>query len=314
MTRTEAKVMTLTCYGTRGSYPISRPDQVNYGGNTTCFQARAPDGSDLILDGGTGLINLGRDLMAREYADGKGEAAILVSHTHWDHILGFPYFSPLRRRGNRFTFFSASQTNEHIQGILSGQHADLNFPIPFDTLSSQMVFKPIDPGGSISLRSFRCESVQLNHPGVTLGYRIESEAGTVTIYTDTGRIRRIRLGTGMGGPEPDEAFAQAYLKKLAHCARNSDLLIYDTQFFEYEMESLFFYGHSSVEDALEICRLADVKTLALSHHSPEHSDAEVERQLRRARDLAPPRLQVEAAFEGCVFAISDGKMELRGGR
>ena len=112
--------MELTYYGTRGSYPIARTDQLRYGGNSTCIHFRTRSGQDLILDGGSGIRRLGEVLVEREFGEGQGEAFVLVGHTHWDHILGYPFFRPFYRTGNRFMFVSAGQTGAHIRDILKG--------------------------------------------------------------------------------------------------------------------------------------------------------------------------------------------------
>ena len=117
--------MHLTFYGARGSYPVARPDQIRYGGNTTCLHFQTQSGQELILDGGSGIRLLGQEMMQREFAQGQGAAYILIGHTHWDHILGFPFFGPFQIEGNRFVVVSAGQPGAHIRDILAGQQIDL---------------------------------------------------------------------------------------------------------------------------------------------------------------------------------------------
>lgn len=300
--------MNLTFYGVRGSYPIARRDQVRYGGNTTCLHFSSRSGQSLILDGGSGIRLLGDKLMQRDFGEGQGEAVILVGHTHWDHILGFPFFAPFYRQGNRFVFASAGQTGSHIRDILAGQHADLNFPVPFEYLVADFEYLSFEPGDKLELGDFQIETVQLNHPGITIGYRIEADGGRATVYTDTGRVRQVRMGDGMGGLAPDEGFTQVYLERLAHCARESDILVHDTQFLEYEMLGRYHWGHSSVEDALEMARMAKVKQLVLFHYEPAHSDTVVDEQLALAQDLsAGDTFEVMAAAEGQQLDIGPGE-------
>ncbi len=292
--------MRLTFYGTRGSYPTARREQVRYGGNTTCIHFQSESGQHLILDGGSGIRLLGHQLMQQAFGRGQGEAVVLVTHTHWDHILGFPFFTPFSRQGNHFVVASAGQIGSHIRDILSGQHVDLNFPIPFDTLvKAQVDYHPFHLGDALEFGDFYIETVQLNHAGITIGYRIEADGAVATIYTDTGRIRETRLGDGMGMPVPNDVYAQGFLDQLSHCARRSDILVHDTQFFEHEMVGRYHWGHSTVEDALEIARLAQVKQLVLFHHNPLHSDTELDIKLALARDLsARDSFEVSAAAEG----------------
>jgi ribonuclease BN (tRNA processing enzyme) len=243
-------------------------------------------------------------MMQRGFKEGQGEAHILVGHTHWDHILGFPFFGPFYCPGNRFVIVSAGQTGAHIRDILSGQHTDLNFPVPFEYLQAKLEYLPFKTGDKLTLGEFQIETVQLNHPGITVGYRIEADGLVVTVYTDTARVRQIRLGDGMGGPEPDERFAKAFLDQLAYCARQSDVLVHDTHFLEYEMIGRYDWGHSTVEDALEMAYLAQAKQLVLFHYAPDHSDTVVDTQLAVARDLSRGKpLKVSAAAEGWQLKI-----------
>lgn len=290
--------MELTFYGVRGSYPIARPDQLHYGGNTTCLHFRTRSGQELILDGGSGIRLLGEEMMRREFAEGRGEAHILVGHTHWDHIMGFPFFVPFYQEGNRFVVVSAGQTGVSIRDILSGQQVGLHFPVPFESLQAHREYLHFKPGDGLTLGEFRVETVQLNHQGITVGYRIEADGGVVTVYTDTARVRELRLGDGMGGPEPDEGFSREFLERLAHCAREADVLVYDTNYLEHEIVGRFHFGHSTIEDALEMARMAKVDRLLLFHHAPEHSDTVVDGKLALARDLSRGEpFKVEAAAE-----------------
>jgi phosphoribosyl 1,2-cyclic phosphodiesterase len=291
--------MELTFYGARGSYPIARQDQVRYGGNTTCLHFRTRSGQELILDGGSGIRLLGKEMMGREFGEGQGEAYILVGHTHWDHIMGFPFFMPFYQEGNRFAVVSAGQTGAHIREILSGQQVVLHFPVLFEHLLAHREYLTFKPGDKLTLGEFRVETVQLNHPGITVGYRIEADGSAATVYTDTARVREIRLGDGMGGPDPDEGFSREYLDRLAHCARESDVLVHDSNYLEHEILGRFHFGHATVEDALEIAQMAEVKQLVLFHHDPEHSDAVLDRKLALAQDLSRGEpLKVTAAVEG----------------
>lgn len=291
--------MELTIYGARGSYPIARQDQLRYGGNSTCLHFRSRSGQDLILDGGSGIRLLGNEMMRREFGEGRGEAFILVGHTHWDHILGFPHFAPFYRRGNRFVVVSAGQTGVHVREILSGQQRAINFPVPFQELWARPEYMVFRPGDALALGDFRVETVQLNHPGITVGYRVEADGGTVAVYTDTARASQVRLGDGMGGPQPDDGFAREHLERLVHCARQADVLVHDTHFLEHEMLGRYDWGHSTVEDALQVACLAAARRLVLFHHHPNHSDTVIDQKLAMSRDLSRGEdLIVEAAAEG----------------
>ena len=296
--------MDVTFYGVRGSFPIARRDQLRYGGNTTCLHFQTQSGCELILDGGSGVRLLGKQMMQGVFGKGEGHAYIAVGHTHWDHILGYPFFDPFYVAGNRFEVVSAGQKDDDICDILRGQQTDLHFPISVEAFSSELTYRTFTPGDAIALGDFRLETVQLNHPGITVGYRIEADGVVATVFTDTGRIRKTRIGEGMGGPEPDGAFTEQFLDELAFCARESDLLVHDTQYFEEEMLGRFAWGHSTVEDALEMAYRAQVKQLALFHYAPNHSDTIVDEQLVLAHDLnRDPSLNIIASYEGLQLTV-----------
>jgi ribonuclease BN (tRNA processing enzyme) len=243
-------------------------------------------------------------MMQREFGAGEGEADILVTHTHWDHILGFPMFLPFFVPGNRFIVASAGQTGVHIRDILSGQQGELNWPIAFENLAAHIEYRPFQVNDEFTLGEFQVETVQLNHPGITVGYRIEADGSVVAVYTDTARVREIRLGDGMGRPKPDMGFSKEFLERLIHCARQADLLVHDTHFLEHEIRDRYHWGHSTVEDALEIARMAGVDQLVLFHHHPEHSDTVVDDKLALACDLSRGEFfKVEAAAEGWCLEV-----------
>jgi phosphoribosyl 1,2-cyclic phosphodiesterase len=245
-------------------------------------------------------------MIQREFGEGRGEAHILVGHTHWDHIMGFPFFAPFYQAGNRFVVVSAGQREAHIRDILSWQQVGLHFPVPFERLKAHREYVRFQPGDRLPLGEFRVETVQLNHQGITVGYRIEADGGVVTVYTDVARIREIRLGEEMGGPKPDDGFSREYLERVAHCARKSNVLVYDTNYLEHEILGRFHFGHSTVEDAIEIARMAQVDQLVLFHHDPGHSDTVVDQKLALARDLSRGEgYKVDAAAEMMCLTVGD---------
>lgn len=298
--------MKLTFYGVRGSYPISRKDNVRYGGNSTCMYVTTADGSEFIMDGGSGVVNLGYEMMGREFGRGRGRATILVGHTHWDHILGYPFFKPFYVPGNEFTFVSAGQIGLSIQDILSGQQHDLHFPVRFHELAATIRYRQIAIGERLKLNGTTIHTFQVNHPGITLAYRIEADNAAIVIITDTARIHAARLGDGMGGPDPDPAFTAQYTEELTAFCHGADILIHDAHFYEHEIQGKEHWGHATAEDALKLARAAEVNTLALFHHAPEHSDAQVEEILLTTQDLARgDPLQIVAATEGMSLEVTE---------
>ena len=296
--------MELTFFGVRGSYPVARRDQLRYGGNSTCLHLRSASGQELILDGGSGIRLLGDEMMGRAFGTGRGTAILLISHTHWDHILGLPFFTPFYQAGNRFVIIAPGGIGAHIRDILSGQQNAINFPISMDHFQARLEYMLLRPSDPLVLGTFRVQAVQLNHPGLTVGYRIEADECAVTVFTDAARVREVRLGTGMGGPRPDDGFTRDYLDRLVDCARDADVLVHDAHFFEHEIRDHYHYGHSTVEDALEIAHRANVGRLFLFHHHPQRSDLAVDEQEALARDLCRGTgLRVDAAQEGARISV-----------
>jgi ribonuclease BN (tRNA processing enzyme) len=301
----------VTFWGVRGSYPIARRDNIGYGGNSTCIQIQAQGELPLIMDGGSGIRVLGSTMLDGPFGAGEGRANILVGHTHWDHILGFPFFGPFYFEGNRFTLYSAGQSEADLPRILEGQHEELHFPVPFDELRAEMVFERIHPGKSFQLDGFTIRAIQLNHPGITLGFRIEHEGAAVAIFTDTARIRSVQLGEGMAQEvERDglQAFQERFVQGLVDFVRGVDLLVHDSHFLEDEIIGKEHWGHSTALDALALAREGGVRRVMLFHHAPEHSDAVVDSKLEETRRAAAgSNVQVSAAREGMAVEISGSK-------
>jgi phosphoribosyl 1,2-cyclic phosphodiesterase len=300
--------MLVTFWGARGSYPIGRADNVRYGGNSTCIQIQSPGEDPLIMDGGSGIRVLGSNLLSSAFGTGSGRASILIGHTHWDHILGYPFFGPFYQRGNRFTFYSAGQSEADLPLILAGQHQELHFPVPFTELRAEMVFQRISAGETFTIGAYRIQSIQLNHPGITLGYRIEHEGATLVIFTDTARISAVQQGAGMAeavGRDGIEVFQQRFRESLRATVSGADLLIHDSHFLEEEIAGKEHWGHSTSLDALALAREGGVRRLMLFHHAPEHSDEVVDRKLAYTREAAHGSgVQVSAASEGMAVEIS----------
>jgi phosphoribosyl 1,2-cyclic phosphodiesterase len=300
--------MLVTFWGARGSYPIARPDNIRYGGNSTCIQIQAQGEEPLIMDGGSGLRVLGGTLLDGAFGAGAGRGNVLIGHTHWDHILGYPFFGPFYQKGNRFTFYSAGQAEADLPLILEGQHEELHFPVPFTELRAEMTFRRIVPGDQFAVGGFGIRTVQLNHPGITLGYRIQHGGASVVIFTDTARIRAVQQGDGMQervAQLGSEAFKEQFTRNLVDLVQGTDLLVHDSHFLEDEIVGKEHWGHSTALDALALAKAGNVRRLMLFHHAPEHSDDVIDRKLAYTREAARgSTVQVSAATEGMAVQIS----------
>jgi phosphoribosyl 1,2-cyclic phosphodiesterase len=162
--------MRVRFWGVRGSIPVPGRTTSRYGGNTSCVEVRPRDAAPIIIDAGTGLRRLGKALMEESFRDGRGEASILISHTHWDHVQGLPFFSPLYRAGNRIRIF-ARHRDTHLEAVFSQQHGAPYFPVPLSAMQAEMSFTA-ERGEADS--AGRSHSTRLNHPWIALAYRSRS--------------------------------------------------------------------------------------------------------------------------------------------
>ena len=284
----------LTFWGTRGSIPTPGPQTIRYGGNTSCLSITGADGRLVILDAGSGLRALGHQLMIQ-----RGPtltADILLSHTHWDHIQGLPFFKPLSSGGNRFCVFGAAQGEVPLQEILRHQMDPVVFPIPLEALAAKLEVQDIVEG-EFSLADFRVRAFRLRHPGTTLGYRLEPIRGgrQVAYVTDN------ELGAGGTYPvSPD------WRERLVQFLAGTDTLIHDAMYSDQFIQQRAGWGHSTPRQAVDLAAEAECGQLVLFHHEPENDDGMMDQLLADARAHArrvAPRLVVDAAMEGSGFSL-----------
>ena len=283
----------LTFWGTRGSIPTPGPQTARYGGNTACISLTGRDGRLTILDAGSGLRPLGSELMRRRRALA---ADILLSHTHWDHIQGLPFFKPLSASGNRIRVFGAAQEGMSLEEILKRQMDPMVFPVPLEALSAKLDVHDISEG-ELPLEDFRARTFRLRHPGTTLGYRLCPVTGgrEVAYITDNE--------LGAGGTYP---VGENWRARLVEFLRGADTLIHDAMYSDQFIGVRAGWGHSTPRQAVELAAEASCTRLLLFHHEPEHDDGMLDGLLADAREHAravAPKLVVEAAIEGDGFAL-----------
>jgi len=276
----------LSFWGVRGSTPTVDPATWRYGGNTPCLELIAPDGTKIILDCGTGLRMLG----SRWAAPNGGQAPgthILVTHYHWDHIQGIPFFSPLYVENNEFHFYSFRSKflgRDSLKQVFEAQMALPYFPVDMSAMSAKRKFKEVDGGDSFTVGENKITARWLNHPQGCLGFRIETPAGTVAYATDN---------------EPGDAKMDESLRELA---AGADIFINDAQFTPEQLETTRKgWGHSSWLEGVKVARQAGAKTLVLFHHDPDSTDRMVDSILRQAREEFD---SVFAGSEGMVITLS----------
>lgn len=307
--------MKVRFWGVRGSIPVPGKVTARYGGNTSCVEVRPRTGAPIIIDAGTGLRRLGKSLMEEQFREGKGKASILISHTHWDHVQGLPFFSPLYRAGNEVNIF-ARQRDMHLEAVFSAQNRAPYFPVPLSAMQADMRFHEVLEGAKFEIGDAKISCTQLNHPWIAIAYRVEVDGASVAYCSDTAPMTDVLLGTKFVTQlSIDEPLTPAMAEELAvmrrgviELARDADLLIYDTQFTKEEYRQRPHWGHSHPDDAIAVAREANVKRLCLFHHAPLRSDDDNDRILAQYRSVVTAqgdRFELVSAFEGLEIALGE---------
>jgi phosphoribosyl 1,2-cyclic phosphodiesterase len=251
----------LKFWGVRGSIPVPERDYLVYGGNTACVEIRAGK-SIIIIDAGTGIRGLGISLQ-EEFAGSKLDLHLLLTHFHWDHIQGLPFFAPLYSAEHEIKFYSA-HTSDQLQSLLEGEMSTPYFPVDFDLLPAKRSFASL-PKEGLRLPDVTVYPFAMNHPQGATGFRIETDSAVITHASDLEH----------GSAEFD--------RSLREHAANSDVLIYDAQFTPEEYPSKRGWGHSTWLEATRVAQDCHAKRLVLFHHDPGHDDATTQKILDQSR-------------------------------
>lgn len=274
----------LSFWGVRGSTPTVDPATWRYGGNTPCLELSAPDGTQFILDCGTGLRVLGNRWGTPN--GGDHETHIFVTHYHWDHIQGIPFFSPLYAENNEFHFYSFRSKflgRDSLEQVFEAQMAVPYFPVDISAMNAKRKFKEVSGGDSFNVGQNKVTARWLNHPQGCLGFRIETPAGVVVYATDN---------------EPGDVKLDESLRELA---AGADILVNDAQYTTEQLATVRKgWGHSSWKEGVKLAREVGAKTLVLFHHDPDSTDRMVDTILRQAREEYD---SVFAASEGMVITL-----------
>ena len=290
--------MQVTFWGTRGSIAKAGPSTLRFGGNTSCVSIRSDAGTQILIDCGTGAHGLGQRLMTEAHG-APVDGHILISHTHWDHIQGLPFFAPLFEAGNRWELYGPSGLGGSLSEILAGQMEYRYFPVAIDQLSADVDHHDLVEG-TFDVGDVSVETHYLNHPALTLGYRLEVDGATVVYASDHEPHDHV---LAFGGDVSRNRHDEAHCRFVA----GADLLIHDAQYLASEYDDRVGWGHSTVEYVVDIARRAGVARVALYHHDPNRTDDEVDDLVALARARARA-----SGYEGEIFAAEEGmSIELR---
>ncbi|SIS36956.1 MBL fold metallo-hydrolase [Insolitispirillum peregrinum] len=251
-------------WGVRGSIACPSPNHVVYGGNTSCVQVTLDDHT-IIFDAGTGIRGLGHEILRRDIR----RSSLMLTHTHWDHINGFPFFAPAFQANRHFRIYAGHlQEMGGIYHVLANQMANPTFPVPLDALQATLEFIDFTQGETLEPEpGVLVRTAPLRHPNGATGYRIDYKGASVCYVTDTEHIPG----------QPD----QTILDLIA----GADLVIYDSTYTDSEFPAKVGWGHSTWQEGVRLCRQADAKRLAIFHHDPDHDDQFMERLEEEARTL-----------------------------
>lgn len=269
---------------------------MRYGGNTPCIEIRTADGWLVVLDAGTGIRELGLSLLER--ADGAPvEGDIFLTHAHWDHIQGIPFFAPIFQRGNHFTIWGSKALEGSVDRVVRDQMSPVVFPVTFEELDARIDFESIGSGERRQGRGYEVQAFDVQHPGGALGYRFCSPGqDRCFVYVSDNEV---------GAPEKYKS-APNWRESFVDFVRGATVLVHDTMYTTEEYDHHRGWGHSTYRDAVELALEAGVGTLVLFHHDPRRTDDELDQRVDECRALVRSRggaLQVLGAAEGLTLTV-----------
>ena len=269
----------LRFWGTRGSIPSPGPETVKYGGNTSCIELQLANGTLLVFDAGTGIKDLGDNIIERKY---DHQINLFLSHSHWDHIQGFPFFQPAYNKNVKINIYSCPPIYEKLKKILTNQMESQYFPVNFDELEAKIEFIPITEKFT-SFGKAIFSFIKNNHPGVAYGFKVIEENRRFVFITDNELI-------------PPKNKATNWESFIEFCT-NADVLIHDAQFQNNELIDNLGFGHSTYEQTVKLALDSNVKHLIFFHHSPSRKDHEIDAIVNNFQKKFQSSMKISAAME-----------------
>jgi phosphoribosyl 1,2-cyclic phosphodiesterase len=278
--------MKIKFWGTRGSTPVPGKDTIIYGGNTTCLEISLNSGKKVIIDAGTGIRPLGTEL---ESGTEDVDVYLLITHIHWDHIMGFPFFAPIYNPSTRILVDGYSLCMKGIRYSFDNKMGDGFWPIKFEELKANIQYVDKLSNGYLEIDGTAIDSMHLRHPQGGLGFRFKEDDKTLVFLTDN------ELDTG----------GQSFSDYVAFC-RKADILIHDSQYMPEEILQHKGWGHSDYQSAIDLAVKAQVKKLVLFHHAPSRKDSDLVKIAILCQDFIKEKgisLDIEAARENSVLVL-----------
>lgn len=306
----QMKSIKIKFWGVRGSIPTPGYSTLHYGGNTSCVEVAFKNGPHFILDAGTGIRELGKHL---QKLNRPLNSYILLSHFHWDHIQGLPFFRPAFNPKNKFTIIGSDDPAIHLDKIISFQMDPTYFPITIDDMRADISFRSIKEE-RITLDGVDVQTIYLNHPGYALGFRISYQNSSLIYISDNEPFqqdeeterKKLKSISKEKIEEAFEAYVENKNQNLIEFCEKADLLIHDTQYLEEEYKDKITWGHSPLNFTVELAMRSKVKQLVLFHHDPDHDDAAIDRIEQLSKKILrshKSRIACRAAKEGMTIEI-----------
>ena len=281
------KDFSIKFWGVRGSIPTPGKNFKKYGGNTPCVEVRCGE-TILIFDAGTGIRDLGISY-AKEFQDRPHEINLFISHTHWDHIQGFPFFSYIYMKSKTINIYGGHYYID-LKTLLSGQMKKEYFPVQLENLPSNLKYSDITTENSIAIGDISVFHTYLLHPAMSLGYRVEYKNKVFVYATDNELIKNIEM--------PD-----FNMQNLDLLIKNADMLVAECQYSDREYPAKVGWGHSTIEGVVGIAKKFGVRRLYAFHHDPYHTDADIDKMILEGKNLAGKTLKIFGAREGQTVYI-----------